>query len=672
MKIKIVAVVAAVMLVMGNFNDASVAASEPDEVRPGYGVGGSYTSGVLCYVANTGPYESMVCAFNITATDGFRGVARWECQDGTTTSATYIANTSGGSKSFGTPLSSDAQSYTLIGDGPFTDVKMGPTCAYWIRAAAGNLGYFRLNSAQLGLWWELEFAPSNPLPTPTPSSWWNCPMPSGVYGPPVPVASPSAGCVPAEGTGTPYPSDEPPGPESCPVTPDSQPTSVGKFYCAEDVAGGGTVPDASEGVSFVIPDPLPEGMIIWMYTHSSSASDGLRLAASCDTFSASGIIEVEDNQVRTSSGTNSGVAFSSGDWIFATFRLEDLEAGNQWQAGTLDADACDSGETFQIGTHWANTGTYTVVVDWLHDDDASEEKCAGAALVCEDSAEYTPPGASPTPSPTPSPSDPPPPDGDGNLPPPPDVCAENPNAAMCKPVAPVDICPDDAGPTPGIAACVTVEPGDDWDGDSGPDPSGGEGAAGGAGGFQGGRGECEAEYPKIGQADMDLVTPGIQLLEEPDISFPGSINPVDYIHWVARLVIWLPVKLGNVFFFLYNSFIDVIMPDVTCLVEMFTDFGDTLDDHIPFSYVIDAGAALTNVLNSPSSDAIELPTDVTLMGHTVALGGVFTAVTAWVVPYRGIFTSLLYFYAAWWLFSFALEFFRGRNENAQQLPLIWK
>lgn len=145
--------------------------------------------------------------------------------------------------------------------------------------------------------------------------------------------------------------------------------------------------------------------------------------------------------------------------------------------------------------------------------------------------------------------------------------------------------------------------------------------------------ECEADddtYSKPGQAPLRPLN---------DTSFPGSINPLDYIPWVGNMVSNIPIVVGNTAQWGVNTGADWIIPGA-CIETLVTDGVDALMVKAPFSIPGDLSDAVTGEFGSAGAAS---DPSVSIGGTTLTMP--FSDMGASMGPWRAIFGAMV------WLFG---------------------
>jgi len=124
-----------------------------------------------------------------------------------------------------------------------------------------------------------------------------------------------------------------------------------------------------------------------------------------------------------------------------------------------------------------------------------------------------------------------------------------------------------------------------------------------------GIGECTADdgtYSKPGQAALQAL---------PNTSFPGSINPLDYIPWVGNLVATVPITVSNAAQWTVNTGVDLVVPG-ECVATLVTDASDALMEKAPLSLYVEAREAFEGALGGAGSGSVP---SATIAGVTLTL-----------------------------------------------------
>lgn len=238
-----------------------------------------------------------------------------------------------------------------------------------------------------------------------------------------------------------------------------------------------------------------------------------------------------------------------------------------------------------------------------------------------------------------------------------------------------------ATPTPGPQTpppgwVESAEPGQDGDGD-GVEDRWGAPEAGSGGGFgsgppspigdnNGGGIACEGKpvEEKMGYVEYDPV-PDFTTLAARVYGKDPIAGLGEAIGWVGDMIWTIPNRIGNVAKWAWNMWVDWWVPDEECLDALIAAFVEDMNDHIPFSWIGDARAALDSALAAPDAGD-SLPTTISYQGMTIPVGTSMDAVTDFFTPYRPWLVVWVHLAFVWWLFREALSFF-GRREQARSV-----
>lgn len=111
---------------------------------------------------------------------------------------------------------------------------------------------------------------------------------------------------------------------------------------------------------------------------------------------------------------------------------------------------------------------------------------------------------------------------------------------------------------------------------------------------------CEADdgtYSKPGQAPLQALH---------DTSFPGSINPLDYIPPIMNMVSNVPIVISNAGQTMVNTGVDFVIPG-PCVLTIIEDRMTEIQAEPPFVYFAELETALSGGAGSASLAAIPLP-----------------------------------------------------------------
>jgi hypothetical protein len=106
----------------------------------------------------------------------------------------------------------------------------------------------------------------------------------------------------------------------------------------------------------------------------------------------------------------------------------------------------------------------------------------------------------------------------------------------------------------------------------------------------------DGSYTKVGQAPLQALN---------DTTFPGSINPLDYIPWIGRMFTNVPIVIGNAVQTAVNTGVDFVVPG-DCIPGIIDERVTEMRAAPPFSYIEEIGLAMQGSAGG-SLPAIPLP-----------------------------------------------------------------
>lgn len=147
-------------------------------------------------------------------------------------------------------------------------------------------------------------------------------------------------------------------------------------------------------------------------------------------------------------------------------------------------------------------------------------------------------------------------------------------------------------------------------------------------------GGCTVTYPKPGQVAYSNPAP---------VPFPGlSIDVPAWLNWIGSILNVLPTAIGNSVAWLWNAFIDLLVPS-NCFGPALQAYLQATGEEPPFVWFTSASASITASLAGGSG--VSIP-DLTIGGATIQTSDVLDGALAAIAPFRGFFAAAVAMAAA--------------------------